>query len=314
MVKNKKMKKQNKKPSIKGLRHEEKRLGYIFASPWLIGLFVFGAFPLIFSLYLSFTQYDMVGAPRFIGFDNYRILLTNDVLFWKSLFNTLYHVAIAVPLGIVVGVILALLLNTKIKGMGIYRTLYYLPNVVSIVAMSLLWMWLFQPSFGLVNQILRPFYDLFNMEPLGWYKDADISKLTLIIMGLWTAGGSMVIYLAQMQDIPGELYEAADIDGANWFQKIIKITLPLMTPSIFFNFIMGLIGGFQVFTTAYIMTGGGPSRSTYYYSYYLFDKMIADNAMGSASAMAWILMVITLVITMLALMLNKYVFYMGEQD
>jgi len=256
MVKNNKDKKQNKKPSIKGLRHEEKRLGYIFASPWLIGLFVFGAFPLLFSLYLSFTQYDMVGAPRFIGFDNYRILLTNDVLFWKSLFNTLYHVVIAVPLGIIVGVILALLLNTKIKGMGIYRTLYYLPNVVSIVAMSLLWMWLFQPSFGLVNQILQPIYDLFNMEPLGWYKDADISKLTLIIMGLWTAGGSMVIYLAQMQDIPGELYEAADIDGANWFQKIIRITLPLMTPSIFFNFIMGLIGGFQVFTTAYIMTGG----------------------------------------------------------
>ena len=224
----------------------------------------------------------MLGAPGFIWFTNYRILLSNDSLFYTALFNTLYHVAISVPLGLLVGIILALLLNSKIKGMGIYRTIYYLPNVVSVVAMSLLWLWLFQPSFGLVNNLLSPIYNFFKMEPLLWYQSSDMSKITLILMGLWTAGGSMIIYLAQMQDIPSELYEAADIDGANGLQKIFKITIPLMTPSIFFNFIMGLIGGFQVFTVSYIMTKGGPGNSTYYYSYYLFDKMMSDNAMGMA--------------------------------
>lgn len=305
---------EKKSGSLKGLRSEEKKLGYLFASPWLLGLIIFGAFPLIMSFYLSFTRYDMVGSPDWVGLANYRILFTNDELFWKSLYNTLYHVAFSVPLGIIVGVLLALLLNNKVKSIGFFRTVYYLPNVVSIVAMALLWMWLFQPSFGLVNEILSPVYKLFHMEPLTWYLSAKTSKMTLILMGLWTAGGSMIIYLAQMQDIPGDLYEAADIDGASGFQKIIKITLPLMTPSIFFNFIMGLIGGFQVFTIAYIMTGGGPARSTYYYAYYMFDKMFYDNAMGSASAMAWVLAIITLVITLLALKLNKYVFYLGDQD
>jgi len=256
----------------------------------------------------------MISTMRFIGFENYRILFTNDNLFWKSLGNTVYHVAIAVPLSIVVGLALAFLLNNKVKGMSIYRTLFYLPNVVSVVAMTLLWMWLFQPNFGLINQILKPLYDLFGMEPIGWYLDQNLSKITLILMGLWTSGGSMVIYLAQMQDIPTTLYESAEIDGAGWWQKTIHITLPLMTPSIYFNFIMGLIGGFQVFTMAYIMTSGGPSRSTYYYAYYLFDKMMADNAMGMASAMAWILLIIVLIVTILALRLNKYVFYLGEES
>lgn len=301
------------KGALKGLRNEEKKLGYLFASPWLIGLIVLGAFPILFSLYLSFTNYDMLSTPDFIGITNYRILLTNDSLFYKALWNTLYHVILSVPLGIIAGIMLALLLNSKIKGMGVYRTIYYLPNVVSVVAMSLLWLWLFQPTQGLINDLLSPVYNLLNMEPLQWYQSADTSKITLIIMGLWTAGGSMIIYLAQMQDIPTELYEAADIDGASGLQKIFKITLPLMTPSIFFNFIMGLIGGFQVFTTAYIMTQGGPGNSTYYYSYYLFDKMMSDLQMGMASAMAWILLVITLVITMFALSLNKYVFYLGDQ-
>ncbi|MDD5293017.1 MAG: sugar ABC transporter permease [Candidatus Izemoplasmatales bacterium] len=300
--------------SIIKMRKQENLIGYLFASPWLFGLIVLGFFPILMSFYFSFTNYNMVSAPKIIWFENYRILLTNDNLFWKSLGNTLYHVVIAVPLGIFVGLFLAFLLNSKIKGISIYRTLFYLPNVVSVVAMTLLWMWLFQPNFGLINQLLKPLYDLFKMEPLGWYLDQDLSKLTLILMGLWTAGGSMVIYLAQMQDIPVTLYESADIDGASWFKKMIHITLPLMTPSIFFNFIMGLIGSFQVFTIAYIMTGGGPSRSTYYYAYYLFDKMMNDNAMGMASAMAWILLVIVLIVTVFALRLNKYVFYLGEDS
>jgi multiple sugar transport system permease protein len=299
--------------SIKKLKKQENLMGYLFASPWLFGLIVLGLFPILASLYISFTTYNMIAAPRWIGFENYRILLTNDNLFWKSLGNTVYHVVIAIPLGIVVGVSLALLLNNKIKGMSVYRTLFYLPNVVSVVAMSLLWLWLFQPSFGIINQLLDPIYRLFNMEPLRWHQAEETSKITLIIMGLWTAGGTMVIYLAQLQDIPTTLYESAEIDGANWIKKTYYITLPLMTPSIFFNFIMSLIGGFQVFTIAYIMTSGGPSRSTYYYAYYMFDKMMADRAMGMASAMAWILLVIVLILTMVALRLNKYVVYLGDE-
>lgn len=304
----------NKLSSIKRLRKQENIMGYLFASPWLSGLILLGFFPIVMSLFISFTNYDMISNPRFIGFENYRILFTNDSLFWKSLGNTVYHVAIAVPLGIVAGLSLAFLLNNKIKGMSVYRTMFYLPNVVSVVAMALLWLWLYQPNFGLINQLLRPVYDFFRMEPITWYLDPKLSKLTLILMGLWTSGGSMVIYLAQMQDIPTSLYESAEIDGAGWLQKTIHITLPLMTPSIFFNFIMGIIGSFQVFTLAYIMTNGGPSRSTYYYAYYLFDKMIADNAMGMASAMAWILLVIVLILTILALRLNKYVFYLGDES
>ncbi len=303
-----------KQTSIKKLKKHENLAGYLFASPWLLGLIVLGMFPILASLYISFTTYDMIAAPRFIGFENYRILFTNDSLFWKSLGNTLYHVVIAIPLGIVVGVSLALLLNNKIKGMSIYRTLFYLPNVVSIVAMSLLWLWLFQPSFGIINQFLAPIYNLLDMEPLRWHLAESSAKMTLIIMGLWTAGGTMVIYLAQMQDIPTTLYESAEMDGANWLKKTIYITLPLMTPSIFFNFIMSIIGGFQVFTIAYIMTSGGPSRSTYYYAYYMFDKMMIDKSMGMASAMAWILLVIVLVITMIALRLNKYVVYLGDEE
>ncbi len=300
--------------SIKKLKKQENIIGYLFASPWLLGITLLGAFPILASLYISFTTYDMISAPTFIGLKNYIILFTNDTIFWKSMWNTVYHVMISVPLGLVTGISLALLLNNKIKGMSVYRTMFYLPNVVSIVAMALLWMWLFQPNFGVINELLSPIYKLFNMEPLQWYQSASTSKITLILMGMWTAGGSMVIYLAQMQDIPVSLYESAEVDGANWIQKTIHITLPLMTPSIFFNFIMGIIGGFQVFTIAYIMTNGGPSRSTYYFAYYMFDKMMTDHSMGMASAMAWILLIIILIITTFALRLNKRVVYLGEES
>lgn len=308
------MPKQKRKASISDLRSNEKKLGYMFASPWLIGFLVFGIFPLFMSFYLGFTKYNMVGAPEWRGLDNYRILFTNDDLFWQSLGNTIYHVGLSVPLGLIVGISLALLLNNKIKGIGIYRTLFYLPNVVSLIALSFLWLWLFQPNFGIINEVLDPVYKLLGIEPFGWYQDPATSKITIILMGMWTAGGSMVIYLAQMQDIPTVYYEAASIDGASTFQKIRKITLPLMTPSIFLNAIMGIILGFQVFVEAHIMTGGGPAKSTYYYGYYLFDQMINNNNMGRASAMAWILLIITLIITLLALTMNRFVFYMGEDD
>lgn len=297
--------------NVRAMKKSEARMGFLFIAPWLFGILFFGAFPFLASLYLSFTNYNMLATPNWVGLTNYEILFVNDSIFWMSLGNTLYHVLIAVPAGLVIGIIIALLLNNKIRGISVYRTFFYLPNVVSIVALSLLWLWLFQPSFGLVNEILEPLYELFNIEPLRWHQGESTSKMTLILMGLWTVGGSMIIYLAQMQDIPNALYESAEIDGAGWLKKTRFITLPLMTPSIFFNFIIGIIGSFQVFTLAYIITGGGPNRSTYYFAYYLFDKMINDQNMGMASAMAWVLLGITLVITVLGLRLNKYVIYLG---
>lgn len=294
----------------------EARAGLLFAAPCIIGLIVFTAFPFLSSLYYSFTNYNMKSAPTFLGLTNYLIMFKNDSLFWPSLYNTFFHVIVSVPLNLVFGVMLALLLNTKIRGINIYRTVFYLPNVVSIVAMALLWQWLFQPSFGLINQLLAPIYQLFHAQPIGWLSDAGTSKFSIALMGLWTCGGSMVIYLAQLQDIPRDLYEAADIDGAGFFRRLFSITLPLMTPAIFFNLVMSLISGFQVFMQAFIMTNGGPSHSTYYYAYYLYDKAFKDGQMGMASAMAWFLLLITLIVTMIFFVSSKkWVFYMsGEND
>ena len=304
-----------KKKVKKKKRNSEARAGLLFASPFIIGLIVLTAFPFLASLYFSLTNYNMKSAPDFLGLQNYIILFTNDSLFWPSLWNTFVHVLISVPLNLVFSLMLALLLNNRVKGINVYRTIYYLPNVVSMVAMSLLWLWLFQPSFGLINQLLRPIYDLLGAEPIGWLNDAKTSKLSIALMGLWTCGGSMVIYLAQLQDIPKDLYESADIDGAGMFSRLFKITLPLMTPSIFYNVVMSIISGFQVFMQAFIMTSGGPARSTYYYGYYLYDKAFKDGQMGYASAMAWILLIITLIVTMIFFAFSKkWVFYMSGDD
>ena len=295
--------------------NSEAKAGLLFASPFIIGLIALTAFPFLASLYFSLTNYNMKSAPDFLGLRNYIILFTNDSLFWPSLWNTIVHVLISVPLNLVFSLMLALLLNNRVKGINIYRTIYYLPNVVSMVAMSLLWLWLFQPSFGLINQLLSPVYHLLGAEPIGWLNDARTSKLSIALMGLWTCGGSMVIYLAQLQDIPRDLYESADIDGAGMFSRLFKITLPLMTPSIFYNVVMSIISGFQVFMQAFIMTSGGPARSTYYYGYYLYDKAFKDGQMGYASAMAWILLIITLIVTMIFFAFSKkWVFYMSGED
>lgn len=304
---------------IKGKKQKklnaEAKAGLLFASPFIIGLIVFTAFPFLASLYFSFTNYNMKSVPTFLGLKNYIIMMTNDSLFWPSLYNTFVHVLISVPLNLVFSVMLALILNNQIRGINIYRTIFYLPNVVSTVAMSLLWMWLFQPSFGLINQLLGPVYKLLGATPIGWLNDAKTAKLSIALMGLWTCGGSMVIYLAQLQDIPRDLYESADIDGAGMFNRLFHITLPLMTPAILYNVVMSIISGFQVFMQAFIMTNGGPARSTYYYGYYLYDKAFKDGQMGYASAMAWILLIITLVVTMVFFAFSgKWVFYMSGDD
>ena len=220
--------------------------GLIFISPWLVGLVVFVIYPVIASAYYSFTEYSVVKPPEWVGLDNYRYLFTQDKLFPTALKNTLYFVFIFVPLSTVMSLSLALLLNMKVKGMAFYRTVFYLPSIVPAIAMSMLWLWILNPQYGLANEVLRSL----GLPTVGWMSSPTWSKPSLIIMSLWAAGGGIVIFLAGLQDIPDHLYEAADLDGAGSLAKIFKITIPLLTPSIFFNFVIDMIGAFQYFTSA----------------------------------------------------------------
>lgn len=280
----------------RGSNHRARRnlVGYLFVSPWLIGFAAFTAWPFLQSIYLSFTRYNIVSPPKWVGTANYKMLLTQDDLFWKSAWVTIKYAAISVPLAILVGVGLALLLNVNVKGIALFRTIFYLPSIVPTVATSAIFIWILNPNIGLINQILA----LVGIRGPAWLKTAPWSFYSFVFMALWGVGGSMVIYLAGLKDIPVHLYEAATIDGASVFKRMRHITLPMMTPVIFFNLIMGIIGAFQTFTQAYVMTPeGGPEDSTHFYSLYLYDRAWKYLDMGYASAMAWMLFVVIVVLT-----------------
>ncbi|MEO7719779.1 MAG: sugar ABC transporter permease [Capsulimonas sp.] len=269
-------------------------VGYAFISPWLLGFLAFTAYPFLTSLYLSFTRYNIVQTPVWVGGANYHNLLTGDPLFWKSLGVTFHFALIAVPLGVILGVTLALLLNLDLKGMGVYRTIFFLPSILPTVATSVVFLWLFNPEIGLINRILRAV----GVTGPEWLQSPQWALPSLVILSLWAVGGSMVIYLAGLKDIPTHLYEAATIDGATAWQRLRHVTLPMLSPVIFFNLIMGVIGVFQYFTEAYIMTpGGGPEDSTHFYAVYLFERAWRYLDMGYASAMAWVLFLVIMVIT-----------------
>jgi multiple sugar transport system permease protein len=283
--------------------------GYIFVAPWIIGFLIFTLGPVIASFALSFTDYELIVAPVWVGLKNYRTLLTQDRLFGLSLFNTAYYSFFSVPLGIVVAFLLAMLLNVQLPGMKAYRTVFYLPTVTSGVAVSILWVWLFNPQFGLINYLLR----LVGLPAPGWLVDPAWSKPAFILMSLWGVGGTAVIFLAGLQGVPRSLYEAAEIDGANTWQKFWNVTIPMMSSVIFFNLIMGVIGSFQVFTSAYVMTRGGPQNSTLFYVLYLFKKGFGMLQMGYAAAMAWILFLLILILTLIQFRLaERWVYYEGD--
>jgi multiple sugar transport system permease protein len=267
--------------------------GLAFISPWLIGFLCFTIGPFISSVYLSFNSYDLINPPKWVGTANYSTLLHDDPLFWSSLWITAKFALVSVPLGIVAGVGLALLLNLKVKGQTIFRTVFYLPSIVPAVANAVVFSWILNPEIGLVNGILR----LFGVEGPAWLTDTKWALWSLIFMSIWGVGGSMVIYLAGLQDIPVHLYEAATLDGASAYQRLRKVTLPLLTPVIFFNLIMGIIGSFQYFTEAFVMTKGGPEGSTSFYALYLFQRAWQYLDMGYACAMAWIVFVIVMILT-----------------
>jgi len=288
------------------IARREARFGYLFISPWIIGFLLFVIGPLLASIWLSFTDYELFTPPVGIGFRNYQELLFKDPLYPLSLFNTVYYVIFAVPLGLIVSLLLALLVNQKVKGITVYRTIYYLPSVTSGVAISLLWLWLFNPQLGLINYILGKV----GISGPGWLVEPKWAKPALIIMSLWGTGGAMVIFLAGLQGVPTHLYEASELDGANWWQKFRHVTLPMISPVILFNLIMGLIGSFQVFTQAFVMTQGGPSNATLFYVLYLFRNAFLLLRMGYAAAMAWILFLIVLVLTLFQLKFSsKWVYY-----
>lgn len=281
--------------------------GYLLISPWLIGFLIFTLIPMIASLYLSFTNCELLKQTQWIGLANYNRLV-NDKLVGIALYNTAYYVFIGVPIRLIFALLLAVLLNQKIRGTTIFRTLFYLPSVTSSVAMALLWIWLFNPDFGLINYMLS----LIGVKGPGWLIDARWSKPALIIMSLWGVGPTMVIFLAGLQGIPESLYEAAILDGATNFKRFINITIPLLSPVILFNLIIQIIHSFQVFTAAYVMTGGGPVNSTLFYVLYLFRVAFQFLEMGYGSALAWVLFIIILIFTIIQMKLSSYwVYYEG---
>ncbi len=268
-------------------------VGYAFISPWLVGFLAFTAYPFLSSVYLSFTRYDVMTAPVWVGAANYHTLLSGDPLFWQSLGVTLKFALTAIPLGVVAGVTLALLLNLNLRGMGVYRTIFFVPSILPTVATSVVFLWLFNPEIGLINRLLRGI----GVTGPEWLQSPKWALPSLVLMSLWAVGGSMVIYLAGLKDIPAHLYEAATIDGASPWQRLRHVTLPMLSPVIFFNLIMGVIGVFQYFTEAYVMTQGGPADSTHFYALYLFERAFKYLDMGYASAMAWVLFLVIMAIT-----------------
>lgn len=267
---------------------------YIFILPAVLGLLLFYVGPMISSLYYSFTDYNLLSPAEWVGLQNYRDLM-DDELFWKSLRVTALYSGVSVPLVLLLALGMALLLNQKLKGMTFFRTIYYLPTVMSGVAIATLWKWIFNADYGVLNLLL----DKIGIRGPMWLTDESWAIWALIMTSLWTAGGSMLIFLAGLQSIPNDLYEAASIDGAGRWSKFRNITMPLISHVTFFNLVLGIIGALQVFTEAYVLTRGGPNNSTLLLSVYLYRNAFEYLKMGYASAIAWAMFAIVMVLTLL---------------
>jgi multiple sugar transport system permease protein len=286
------------------LAREEMRDGYLMMLPWLVGFVVLLAGPMLYSLYMSFTNWQMLVPEVWTGLANYREM-AGDEMVRTSLGNTAYYTLLAVPLYTVLGLGLGLVMASKIAGIRLYRTAYFLPSVTPIVATALLWMLIFQPEFGFANWALG----LIGVPKQLWLLSTAQSKPVLVFMHLWGVGGSMPIFLAGLKGIPPELYEAARIDGAGRWSAFRHVTLPLLSPVLFFVVITGFIGGFQVFTSAYVATAGGPANSTRFFVLHLYDTAFSYFRMGYASAMAWLLFTIVLLFTLVQFAVARRLVY-----
>lgn len=293
---------------VSPLARREAIEGYLWISPWIIGFVVFSLGPIIASLYLSFTQYKIGGAPEWIGLENYRQAFFVDKLLWPSLSRTVYYSIAVVTLGVALSLLAAILLNQNIKWRPFFRALYYLPSLTPIVALAILWRWLLQPKVGLVNFVL---YQV-NIPGPGWLTDRAWAIPALILIALWASigGGRMIIFLAGLQGVPKELYESSEIDGANTIQRFFYITLPMISPVILFNLILGIIGSFSVFSISYIATEGGPNYATWFYMLHLYYNAFSYFQMGYASALAWIFFVLIFILSYIQIRLsNRWVYY-----
>ena len=281
---------------------------YLFASPWLIGFLLWTAGPMIGSLALSLTQYDVITPPQFTGLANYAKMLGEDPLVWQSLKVTLFYAAGAVPLQLLGSLLLALLMNQRVPGVAGFRTIYYMPSVIAGVPVALLWMWIFNPEFGIVNEALAAI----GVDGPQWLFSETWVVPAFVVMSVWTIGSPMVIYLAGLQGIPQHLYEAAEIDGAGPWAKFAHVTMPMISPIIFFNTVMQIIVSFQIFTPAYVMTRGGPNNASLFIGLYLYQNAFRYFQMGYAAALAWLVFVIIMALTLIVIRTSPlWVYYEG---
>lgn len=293
-------------------RRKEALQGYLYISPWIIGYLLFVVGPLAASLYYSFTQYSLLRPPQWIGWQNYTTALFGDRIFWTAVERTALWALTTVPLGVAGSFVAALLLNRKIKGTTLWRVLFFLPSLTPEVAAAMLWLWILQPDVGVVNSTLKV---LFNLRGPDWLASSQWAFPSLVLISLWTGIGSirMLIFLAGLQGVPQELYDASLVDGANWWQKIWHVTLPMISPTILLNLILGIIGSFQVFGLAFITTAGGPAYATYFYALHLYQTAFKSFDMGYGSALAWFLFTAILFLTAVQMTLSRrWVYYAGE--
>ena len=288
------------------MKRREARNFYLYTAPWLIGFFVLTLYPIVYSFYLMFTDMNLTGVGKFIGLENLKYAFTDDPLFIKAFINTLKYVVMFVPSSIILAFFVALLLSKKVKGLGFFRTAFYIPYITSGVAVTILWGWIYQKDYGIINYVLS----LFGIKGVNWLGDKNIAMISIVILSLWTIGNNIIIMLAGIQDIPQSYYESAQIDGAGAIRQIFSITLPLCTPTIYFNLIVTIIAAFQVFQQPLILTNGGPLNSTYTAAIHMYNNGFLYGKLGYASMMAWSLFVVIMVITLVVISTSKYwVFY-----
>lgn len=292
----------------RGERHNLfKGLGFI--SPWILGFAIFGLYPLAASLYYSFCDYDILNEPALVGTLNYQEMV-GDSVFWISVYNTAYFALFSIPLGLISALLIAVLLNQKVMGRSAFRTVFFLPSIVPLVGVAMIWMWMFNGELGLINHALG----LIGIPGPGWLTDEQWVKPTLVLSGVWQVGGTIVIFLAALQDVPRSLYESADIDGASPRVQLLHITVPMISPAIYFNLVLGIIGALQEFIRPYIMLdGGGPNRSALFYAVNLYDNAFQFLNMGYACALAWALFVVIVLLTWgVTVLSRKHVHYGGD--
>lgn len=290
-------------------RRQEALWGVLCVAPALLGFLIWQLGPIVASLLIAFTDWNIAGSPNWVGIENFRRMFSQDALFYKSLSVTAVYTLGSVPLGIVFAFFLAVLLNQKIRGLPVFRTIFYLPSIVPIIASSILWLWLFNPDFGLLNAVSG----FLGLPRSQWIYGESSVIPSLILMSLWGVGPMMIIFLAGLQGVPRQLYEAVDVDGGTALHKLWHITLPLVTPTILFNVVLAIIGAMQTFTQAYIMTQGGPNNASLLFVLYLYRKAFQESDMGYASALAWVLFIIIAVLSFLILRTSgRWVYYEGE--